>query len=69
MTRLRIRIELNRGGVGVPLHKLASALRDYFDSCKRDVVWDVVKGADHEREASALDSKKATTILDWVLAH
>ena len=23
MTRLRVRMELNRGGVGVPLHKLA----------------------------------------------
>ena len=26
MSRLRIRMELNRGGVGVPLHKLASVV-------------------------------------------
>jgi hypothetical protein len=52
-----------------PLHKLAGALRDYFDGCKRELEWDVVKGANHEREASALTSKKAATILDWVLAH
>ena len=27
MSRLRIRIELNRGGVGVPLNKLASVVQ------------------------------------------
>ena len=52
-----------------PLHELARALHDYFEGCKREVVWDVVKGADHEREGSALTAKKAATVLDWVLAH
>src|SRR5260370_42659970 len=28
MARLRIRMELNRGGVGVPLHKLASVVNE-----------------------------------------
>jgi len=28
MARLRIRIELSRGGVGVPLHKLASVVEE-----------------------------------------
>src|SRR5262249_11161966 len=28
MSRLRIRMELNRGGVGVPLHKLASVVEE-----------------------------------------
>src|SRR5258708_26017000 len=28
MARLRVRIELNRGGVGVPLHKLASVVQE-----------------------------------------
>jgi predicted esterase len=52
-----------------PLHKLAISLHDYFTACKREVTWDVVKGADHEREASALTAKKAGAILDWAVAH
>ena len=49
-----------------PLHKLAKALRSYFDSCKQDVVWDLVAGADHEKEESALTAKKAEAILGWL---
>jgi predicted esterase len=52
-----------------PLHGLAISLRDYFTACKREVVWDVVKGADHEHEASALTAQKAGVILDWALGH
>ena len=49
-----------------PLHKLAIDLRDYFQTCKHDVTWDVVKGAEHDREESALTAKKADAILQWV---
>ncbi|MEO8842525.1 MAG: hypothetical protein ABI704_13205 [Kofleriaceae bacterium] len=52
-----------------PLHALARSLHDYFTGCKREVVWDVLEGADHAREASALTAKKAGVILDWVTAH
>src|SRR6185369_2445804 len=40
MARLRIRIELNRGGVGVPLHKLASVVDEsqkFFRMLAEDV--------------------------------
>src|SRR4051794_8011198 len=42
-----------------PLHYLAKGLRSYFDTCKQEVVWDLVKGADHAREQQALTGKKA----------
>ncbi len=47
MTRLRIRIELNRGGVGVPLHKLASVVDEaqkFFYLLTEDVQIDQTKG-------------------------
>jgi hypothetical protein len=40
MSRLRIRVELNRGGVGVPLHKLASVVHEsecFFQMLAEDV--------------------------------
>lgn len=40
MARLRIRVELNRGGVGVPLHKLASVVQEaqrFFEMLADDV--------------------------------
>ncbi len=40
MARLRIRIELNRGGVGVPLHKLSSVVHEaqkFFQMVAQDV--------------------------------
>ncbi len=40
MARLRIRIELNRGGVGVPLHKLSSVVQEaqkFFQMVAEDV--------------------------------
>jgi len=49
-----------------PLHHLAVALRAYFDRCERDVMWDVVEGADHAKEEAALTAKKAGAILDWL---
>ena len=47
MARLRIRIELNRGGVGVPLHKLASVVDEaqkFFYLLTDDVQIDQTKG-------------------------
>ncbi len=49
-----------------PLHRLAIALREHFDHCRADVVWDVIKNGDHDREDRALDRKKALRILDWI---
>jgi Domain of unknown function (DUF4115) len=40
MARLRVRVELNRGGVGVPLHKLASVVHEaerFFEMLAADV--------------------------------
>jgi hypothetical protein len=47
MARLRIRIELNRGGVGVPLHKLASVVDEaqkFFHLLTEDVQIDQSNG-------------------------
>ena len=47
MARLRIRIELNRGGVGVPLHKLASVVDEaqkFFYLLTEDIHVDQTKG-------------------------
>ena len=52
-----------------PLHYLMKDLRAYFDRCKQDVVWDLVRGGDHDMEDRALDRAKATAILDWLDAH
>jgi poly(3-hydroxybutyrate) depolymerase len=49
-----------------PLHELAVRLRTYFDGCKQEVVWDLVAGADHEKEESALSATKADAILGWL---
>jgi poly(3-hydroxybutyrate) depolymerase len=50
-----------------PLHALAQHLRSYYDGCKADVTWDVIRGADHGKEEAALTAKKAGAILDWAL--
>jgi poly(3-hydroxybutyrate) depolymerase len=52
-----------------PLHHLAVALHEFFARCTNDVVWDLVKGADHAKEHRALDPKKALAILDWLGTH
>ena len=49
-----------------PLHSLAVRLRAFFDGCQQDVTWDLVQGADHAKEETALTAKKAATILDWL---
>lgn len=49
-----------------PLHGLAKDLRAYFDGCHAEVVWDLVKGADHAHEDRALTRAKANAVLDWL---
>src|SRR5215469_18918671 len=47
MARLRVRIELSRGGVGVPLHKLASVVQEaqnFFKMLADDVQIDHQRG-------------------------
>jgi len=39
-------------------------LRACFDGCHEDLVWDLVRGGDHDKEDRALDKKKALAILD-----
>ena len=52
-----------------PLHYLARQLHEYFDDCKQTVMWDLISGADHAKEASALTKKKALEILSWLASH
>jgi poly(3-hydroxybutyrate) depolymerase len=52
-----------------PLHHLAKGLRAYLESCKQDVKWDVIKGAAHADEHTALTTKKALQIFDWLDKH
>jgi poly(3-hydroxybutyrate) depolymerase len=52
-----------------PLHRLARDLRGWFESCKEDVEWDLVKRGDHAREERALTKAKAIAILNWLAAH
>jgi predicted esterase len=56
-------------GDGNPLHDLARDLRDYFVRCKQDVQWDLIPGADHAKEALALDVKRSLAVLDWLAAR
>lgn len=49
-----------------PNFALAKDLRAYFDGCHADVVWDLVKGADHAGEEKALTRRKADAVLDWL---
>lgn len=53
-----------------PLHHLAKSLREYFDACGGEVVWDLQKGATHGGELMALGKPaKVAAILDWFAAH
>ena len=49
-----------------PSHDAAKRLRDYWKSCGLDYEWDLIEGADHERENAALDTAKAMKILEWL---
>lgn len=52
-----------------PLHSMAKELRAWFDDCKQDLVWDLVKRGDHDKEERALTKAKAISILDWLAAR
>ncbi len=49
-----------------PLHAHVGQLRDHYTSCGNEVVWNVLHGADHDAEWSALD-KHGGAILDFLL--
>ncbi len=49
--------------------KSGGRLRGWFDDCGQDVVWDLVRGGDHDQEDRALDRRKALAILDWLADH
>jgi poly(3-hydroxybutyrate) depolymerase len=49
-----------------PLHDLAVGLRRHYDACGDDVVWRLLRGADHEGEWAALDARAAGAIFDWL---
>jgi poly(3-hydroxybutyrate) depolymerase len=49
-----------------PYHDRVQDLRGWFDDCRQDVVWDLVRGGDHDKEDRALDRRKALAILDWL---
>lgn len=52
-----------------PAHPAARRLRDYWESCRQEHVWDLVEGANHAREEAALDHVKAMSILQWLDRH
>lgn len=52
-----------------PLHYLVKALRAWFDDCRQEIVWDLVRGGDHDKEDRSLDGEKALAILDWLDEH
>lgn len=51
-----------------PLHFLAVMLRDYHVGCGARVTWELLPGADHEGEWSAL-ATHGGAIITWLLAH
>ena len=52
-----------------PFHDRVQDLRGWFEDCRQDVAWDLVRGGDHDKEDRALDRRKALAILDWLAAH
>jgi polyhydroxybutyrate depolymerase len=52
-----------------PSFPAAKRLRAYLESCRQEVHWDLVKGADHHDEDDALDRGKARQILGWLDWH
>jgi poly(3-hydroxybutyrate) depolymerase len=49
-----------------PFHAHAVWLKEHYEACSADVVWVVLKGADHDKEWAALDTPRAAAILDWL---
>lgn len=52
-----------------PAHGAARRLRAYFASCEQEVVWDLVRGANHAEEDAALTDDKAAHVLGWLARH
>jgi poly(3-hydroxybutyrate) depolymerase len=48
-----------------PLHYLVEPLRDHYATCGNDVVWTLLRGADHGGERRALTGHREA-ILDWL---
>src|SRR5712671_7919075 len=66
MARLRIRIELNRGGMGVPLYKLASVVdhaQKFFHMLSEDIHIDHTKG---ERRGFDFDHESLNFTAEFV---
>jgi poly(3-hydroxybutyrate) depolymerase len=53
-------------GTGNALHSHVVHLRQHHESCKDEVVWKVLPGADHPAEWKALEANSGT-ILEWLL--
>jgi poly(3-hydroxybutyrate) depolymerase len=49
-----------------PAHPAAVRLRDYWRRCGQEHEWDLLDGANHPKEAAALDTSKARSILEWL---
>jgi len=49
-----------------PLHAHVGQLRDHYTACGNEVVWNVVKGADHDGEWKALDAHGGA-IFEWLV--
>jgi len=49
-----------------PAHGGARRLRSYLESCRQDVKWDLLPGANHPKEDAALTFTKADEILKWL---
>lgn len=52
-----------------PSFPAAKRLRAYLETCRQEVHWDLVEGADHHAEDEALDGDKARQILGWLDRH
>lgn len=51
-----------------PLHNLTVELRDHYRTCGNELTWNVLPGADHDKEWQAL-AKTGPAIVDWLVAH
>jgi predicted esterase len=52
-----------------PLHELAVEARDGIARCGGALEWSLLPGKDHAGELAALDSKRASVILQWLELH
>jgi predicted esterase len=52
-----------------PMHGTTKRLRAYLAACGQEVEWDLVPGANHEREDDALSDDKAEEILRWLASR